>query len=575
MTTIRLALAQINPTVGDLSGNLEKIMSFVSIAKRSEADVVAFPELSVTGYPPEDLLLKPQFVKENIEATAEIAEKSGNIATVFGFVDFHGERFNSAAVAYQGKIVGTHRKIFLPNYGVFDEARYFKAGQTCPVFTIAGVSIGLNICEDIWYESGPTGVQRAAGAEIIININGSPFHAGKRDERENMLRARAKDHGLFIAYVNQVGGQDELVFDGSSVILDPQGKIICRAPQFEEDMVICDINVEALRELRRDGSSNFQLEGQDDVGPAQHFFVSGKSMRSMNKIPSEISLPVSAIEEIRKALIMGTHDYVTKSGFKKVLIALSGGIDSSLVAALAVEALGPENVIGVSMPSQYSSEGSQTDAQQLADNLGIAMETLPISDVYESMNNTLEKQFSGTDVGIAEENLQSRIRGNLIMALSNKFGWLVLATGNKSEMAVGYATIYGDMAGGFSVIKDVPKIMVYDICHHINAKSGRDIIPQTVLEKPPSAELRPDQKDSDSLPAYELLDPILEAYVEKDSSFEDIIDMGFMPDIVKKVITLVDRNEYKRRQAPPGVKITPRNFGRDRRMPVANRYQPF
>ncbi len=575
MTNIRLALAQINPTVGDLSGNLEKIMSFVSIAKRSEADVVAFPELSVTGYPPEDLLLKPQFVKENIEATAEIAEKSGNIATVFGFVDFHGERFNSAAVAYQGKIVGTHRKIFLPNYGVFDEARYFKAGQTCPVFTIAGVSIGLNICEDIWYESGPTGIQRAAGAEIIININGSPFHAGKRDERENMLRARAKDHGLFIAYVNQVGGQDELVFDGSSVILDPQGKIICRAPQFEEDMVICDINVEALRELRRDGSSNFQLEGQDDVGPAQHFFVSGKSMRSMNKIPSEISLPVSAIEEIRKALIMGTHDYVTKSGFKKVLIALSGGIDSSLVAALAVEALGPENVIGVSMPSQYSSEGSQTDAQQLADNLGIAMETLPISDVYESMNNTLEKQFSGTDVGIAEENLQSRIRGNLIMALSNKFGWLVLATGNKSEMAVGYATIYGDMAGGFSVIKDVPKIMVYDICHHINAKSGRDIIPQTVLEKPPSAELRPDQKDSDSLPAYELLDPILEAYVEKDSSFEDIIDMGFMPDIVKKVITLVDRNEYKRRQAPPGVKITPRNFGRDRRMPVANRYQPF
>ena len=575
MTTIRLALAQINPTVGDLSGNLEKIMSFVSIAKRSEADVVAFPELSVTGYPPEDLLLKPQFVKENIEATAEIAKKSGNIATVFGFVDFHGERFNSAAVAHQGKIVGTHRKIFLPNYGVFDEARYFKAGQTCPVFTIAGVSIGLNICEDIWYESGPTGIQRAAGAEIIININGSPFHAGKRDERENMLRARAKDHGLFIAYVNQVGGQDELVFDGSSVILDPQGKIICRAPQFEEDMVICDINVEALRELRRDGSSNFQLEGQDDVGPAQHFFVSGKSMRSMNKIPSEISLPVSAIEEIRKALIMGTHDYVSKSGFKKVLIALSGGIDSSLVAALAVEALGPENVIGVSMPSQYSSEGSQTDAQQLADNLGIAMETLPISDVYESMNNTLEKQFSGTDVGIAEENLQSRIRGNLIMALSNKFGWLVLATGNKSEMAVGYATIYGDMAGGFSVIKDVPKIMVYDICHHINAKSGRDIIPQTVLEKPPSAELRPDQKDSDSLPAYELLDPILEAYVEKDSSFEDIIDMGFMPDIVKKVITLVDRNEYKRRQAPPGVKITPRNFGRDRRMPVANRYQPF
>ena len=575
MTTIRLALAQINPTVGDLRGNLEKIMSFVSIAERSEADVVAFPELSVTGYPPEDLLLKPQFVKENIEAVAEIAGKSRNIATVFGFVDFHRERYNSAAVAYQGKIVGTHRKIFLPNYGVFDEARYFKPGQICPVFTIAGVSIGLNICEDIWYDLGPTGVQRAAGAEIIININGSPFHAGKRDERENMLRARAKDHGLFVAYVNQVGGQDELVFDGSSVILDPNGQTICRAPQFEEDIVLCDIDVKNLRQLRRDGSSTFQLEGITDVGSAQHFFVSGKSMRGMKKIPSEISSPVSPIEEIRRALVMGTHDYVSKSGFRKVLIALSGGIDSSLVAALAVEALGAENVIGVSMPSQYSSEGSQTDAQQLADNLGIVMETLPISDVYKSMRNTLEKQFSGTDPGIAEENLQSRIRGNLIMAMSNKFGWLVLATGNKSEMAVGYATIYGDMAGGFSVIKDVPKVMVYDICHHINAQAARDIIPQTVLEKPPSAELRPNQKDSDSLPVYELLDPILEAYVEKDSSFEDIIDMGFMPDVVKKVITLVDRNEYKRRQAPPGVKITPRNFGRDRRMPVANQYRPF
>ncbi len=298
-------------------------------------------------------------------------------------------------------------------------------------------------------------------------------------------------------------------------------------------------------------------------------------MRGMKKIPSEISSPVSPIEEIRRALVMGTHDYVSKSGFRKVLIALSGGIDSSLVAALAVEALGAENVIGVSMPSQYSSEGSQTDAQQLADNLGIVMETLPISDVYKSMRNTLEKQFSGTDPGTAEENLQSRIRGNLIMAMSNKFGWLVLATGNKSEMAVGYATIYGDMAGGFSVIKDVPKVMVYDICHHINAQAAREIIPQTVLEKPPSAELRPNQKDSDSLPVYELLDPILEAYVEKDSSFEDIIDMGFMPDVVKKVITLVDRNEYKRRQAPPGVKITPRNFGRDRRMPVANQYRPF
>lgn len=575
MSSLRLALAQVNPSVGDLTGNVEKIIHYMDLAEKSGADIIAFPELSVTGYPPEDLLFKPQFLKENVLAAKEIASHSKKIVSVYGFVDTTLGTYNAAAIAHGGKIVGKYRKVFLPNYGVFDEERYFKSGAECSIFNISGVSTGINICEDIWYDIGPTGVQRAGGAEVVININGSPFHVGKRQDRENMLTDRAKSHGLFVAYVNQVGGQDELVFDGSSLVIDPEGNLVSRAKQFEEDLLICEIDLTNLRKKREENEIPFSLEGIDSVGHVSYTHVSDSKTRSERYDNPSSPNVFEPIEEIRQALVVGTRDYVRKTGFSKVLIGLSGGIDSSLVAAIAVEALGNENVVGVSMPSQFSSEGSLSDAQKLSKNLGIQLLNIPIEGIFESMQKALSEEFLETQWGIAEENIQSRIRGNLIMALSNKFGWLVLTTGNKSEMAVGYATIYGDMAGGFSVIKDVPKMMVYNLCRHINSKEGKDIVPLSVLKKPPSAELRPDQKDSDSLPAYEILDPILQAYVENDLSFGEIIDMGFDTEIVKDVILLVDRNEYKRRQSPPGVKITPRNFGRDRRMPVVNRYRPF
>ena len=435
--------------------------------------------------------------------------------------------------------------------------------------------MGVNVCEDIWYSKGPATVQRAAGAELIVNINGSPFHAGKRQDRESMLIERATDHGLFIAYVNQVGGQDELVFDGSSVVIDPEGKVISRGKSFEEDLVICDIDITPLRQARERNSQEFQVDGLENIGKPIHEYISEETNQPKKTFSSKNIKPSSHIEEVRKALVLGTRDYVNKSGFQKVLIALSGGIDSSLVAAIAAEALGPNNVVGVSMPSAFSSVGSETDAIKLAKNIGIQIESIPISKIVDSMELALKDQFRDTNWGVAEENIQSRIRGNLIMAMSNKFGWMVLTTGNKSEMSVGYATIYGDMAGGFSVIKDVPKLMVYDLCRHINETSPSAVIPQTVIDKPPSAELRPDQKDTDTLPDYEILDPILEAYVERDSSFKEIVADGFESETVANIIALVDRNEYKRRQSPPGIKITPRNFGRDRRMPVANKFRSF
>ena len=469
----------------------------------------------------------------------------------------------------------TYQKIHLPNYGVFDEERYFASGNTCAVFTINGTKVGVNVCEDIWYSKGPATVQRAAGAELIVNINGSPFHAGKRQDRESMLIERATDHGLFIAYVNQVGGQDELVFDGSSVVIDPEGKVISRGKSFEEDLVICDIDITPLRQARERNSQEFQVDGLENIGKPIHEYISEETNQPKKTFSSKNIKPSSHIEEVRKALVLGTRDYVNKSGFQKVLIALSGGIDSSLVAAIAAEALGPNNVVGVSMPSAFSSVGSETDAIKLAKNIGIQIESIPISKIVDSMELALKDQFRDTNWGVAEENIQSRIRGNLIMAMSNKFGWMVLTTGNKSEMSVGYATIYGDMAGGFSVIKDVPKLMVYDLCRHINETSPSAVIPQTVIDKPPSAELRPDQKDTDTLPDYEILDPILEAYVERDSSFREIVADGFESETVANIIALVDRNEYKRRQSPPGIKITPRNFGRDRRMPVANKFRSF
>ncbi len=583
MRTFRLAMAQMNATVGDLDGNTDRIIARIHEARSVGADLIAFPELAIPGYPPEDLLLKPQFIHENHKRLRQIAAECEGIAAVVGYIDTDSDIYNAAALINDREIIGAYRKMYLPNYGVFDEDRYFAPGSECPVYTINGTSFGVNICEDIWYATGPTVVQRAAGAELIININGSPFHVGKRVFREKMLATRAADNGLFVAYLNLVGGQDELVFDGASVIFGPNGEMVAQSDQFEEQLLIADLEVEAvfrsrLRDPRRRKERTAELAY---IGKPVKIAISDYDANA-GKPPIPTTDPVDFADkpydetaEVYAALKLGTLDYVRKCGFSKVLIALSGGIDSTLVAAIAADALGKQNVIGITMPSRYSSEGSVLDAKALADNLGIELWTLPIEDAFSAYLDTLASKFEGTDVGVAEENMQSRIRGNLIMAVSNKFNWLVLTTGNKSEMATGYATIYGDMAGGYAVIKDVPKQLVYELCRYRNTVGDRPVIPQSVIDKPPSAELRPDQKDEDSLPPYSVLDPILKAYVEDDYGFDDIVAMGFDPDIVKQIITLVDRNEYKRRQSPPGIKITPRNFGRDRRMPIANRYRPF
>jgi NAD+ synthase (glutamine-hydrolysing) len=456
--------------------------------------------------------------------------------------------------------------MFLPNYGVFDESRYFEAGTECPVYVINGTAVGVNVCEDIWYAAGPAAHQRAAGAEVIVTINGSPFHAGKRKDRQRVLVPQAVDNEVFLVYVNLVGGQDELVFDGASVVLGPAGQVIAQGSQFEEELIVADLEIgSSLAPRARDTGANARVHAVSDYAPD----------KSRPAIPEHARRVYEDVDEVYAALVLGTRDYVRKCGFDKALIALSGGIDSSLVAAIAVDALGAANVVGIAMPSRFSSEGSVVDARALADNLGIELRVIPIEESFGAFLGTLAPHFEGTEWGVAEENLQSRIRGNLVMALSNKFGWLVLTTGNKSEMATGYATIYGDMAGGFAVIKDVPKTLVYNLCRYRNRNGSGSVIPPVVLEKPPSAELRPDQRDEDSLPPYSVLDPVLKAYVEEDRSFDEIVGAGFDEDMVRRVIGLVDRSEYKRRQAPPGIKITPRNFGRDRRMPIANAYRPF
>ena len=577
MRTFRLAMAQTNPTVGDLDGNTRTIIEYIDRAREQRADLIAFPELAIPGYPPEDLLFKPQFIRANIARMRQVVDASTGIAVVVGFTDADSHVRNAAAVAYDGKLVGTYHKMHLPNYGVFDEERYFRAGGECPVFVIAGTPVGVNVCEDIWRVVGPTVVQRAAGAKIVVNISASPFHAGKRGERERMLAARAADNGLFVAYVNMVGGQDELVFDGGSAIFDPLGELVTEGAQFEEELVVADLDVEATSSSRaRDPSPGSEPLGDlDEIGKARVVTVSGPSASPLPPLPRRESVVYDDVGEVYAALVTGTRDYVRKSGHEKVLVALSGGIDSSLVATIAADALGPENVVGVSMPSRYSSEGSIIDAKGLAENLGIELRTIHIEDEFSSYLDTLAPHFQGTIPGTAEENLQSRIRGIMIMALSNRPGWLVLTTGNKSEMAVGYATIYGDMAGGYAVIKDVPKLLVYRLSEHRNSIADSPPIPTSVIEKPPSAELRPDQKDEDTLPPYEVLDPILEAYVEDDLAFDDIVGLGYDADVVKQVIAMVESTEYKRRQAPPGIKVTTRNFGRDRRMPIVNRFRPF
>ncbi|MBF8266876.1 MAG: synthetase [Dehalococcoidia bacterium] len=578
MRTLRLAMAQINTTVGDLEGNTARVLEYIQRAKAQEADLVAFPEMVLTGYPPEDLLFKPSFIQANIQRMDEVVAHSQGITVVVGFVDSRGDIHNAAAVARDGQLLGIYHKIYLPNYGVFDEERYFKAGSECPVFVINGISIGVNICEDIWYALGPTAVQREAGAEVIVNINASPYYAGKRGFRERMVATRASDNQVYTSYTNMVGGQDELVFDGGSMAFDQRGELIARGKQFQEDLVVVDLDLEAaLRYRLRDPRPRKERHILGTVGSPQVVHVSdyapGKPKIALGPSVSE---PLEPLAEIYSALVLGTRDYVLKTGFQKVVMGLSGGIDSSLTAAIAVDALGKENVLGVAMPSRYSAESSLLDARALAHNLGIEMITVPIEEAFKAMLHTLLDPFRGTKPDVTEENLQTRIRGNILMALSNKIGWLVLTTGNKSEVSTGYTTLYGDMAGGFAVIKDVPKTLVYKLARHRNAHGQpKNAIPTSVMEKAPTAELRPNQTDQDTLPPYDVLDRILQAYVEEDRSFADMVDMGFDQETVQRVITMVDRNEYKRRQSPPGVKITPRALGRDRRLPIVNRYKQF
>jgi NAD+ synthase (glutamine-hydrolysing) len=571
-------MAQMNPTVGDLKGNTSKIIRLIDEARTLGADLVAFPELAVSGYPPEDILFKPQFIQDCRSHLDEIVSASRDIAVVVGFPDDDGGMYNAAVVAWDGKLVDVYHKIYLPNYGVFDEKRYFKPGNRCPIYVINGVNIGVNVCEDIWYDLGPTEVQRESGAEVIVNINGSPYHAGKGDFRRQMLAGRAVTNGLFVSYTNMVGGQDELVFDGHSMLFDYAGNLVANGRQFEEELVMADLDVDGVAR-HRDGGNEPRWEDPEAlrrVGEPAIIHVSDYREQASGTAQQAVrSEPLGMPGEVYAALVLGTRDYVRKTGFQKVLIGLSGGIDSSITAVVAVEALGRENVVGVAMPSRYSSEGSIVDAKLLAENLGMEMRTIPIEDAFTAYLGSLEDQFRGTQSGVAEENLQARVRGNLLMALSNKFGWMVLTTGNKSELATGYSTLYGDMAGGFAVIKDVPKTLVYEVSEYVNRRAGRELIPRSVIEKPPSAELRPDQMDQDTLPPYDVLDPILKAYVEDDRTYDEILAMGFDEDTVQRVLQLVDRNEYKRRQAPPGVKITPRNFGRDRRMPIVNRYRNF
>ncbi|MBI2170463.1 MAG: NAD+ synthase [Chloroflexi bacterium] len=577
MRTFRLAMAQINPTVGDLEGNAAKIIAYLEEARSLGADLVAFPELALPGYPPEDLLFKPQFIADNRRFLERIAAASKGIAAVVGFVDADDDIYNAAAVLCDGRLAGVYHKMYLPNYGVFDEDRYFKAGRLCPVYVINGVGVGVNICEDIWYALGPAAVQRDAGAEVIVNINGSPFHAGKRAFRQRMLATRAQDNGVFVSYTNMVGGQDELVFDGGSMLFDHNGELIALGRQFQEELVVADLNADAVLGARlRDPRA--RKENPDilrQIGEAVRIPVSDYAERGPRPpLERRQPQPLSPEAEVYQALVLGTRDYVRKSGFRKVLLGLSGGIDSSVTAVIAVDALGKENVVGVSMPSRYSSEGSVVDAKLLAERLGIELRAIAIEPAHRAYLEMLAPHFQGQQPGVAEENVQARIRGNLLMALSNKLGWLVLSTGNKSELSVGYSTLYGDMAGGFAVLKDVPKTLVYRLARWRNAHGApRSIIPEAVLDKPPSPELRAGQKTEEERIPYRLMDPILKAYVEEDRTYEEMLAMGFDPAHVQQVIRWVDANEYKRRQAAPGIKITPRNFGRDRRMPIVNRYR--
>ncbi|CAB4882623.1 unannotated protein [freshwater metagenome] len=571
MTRLRIALAQINPTVGDLHGNLAKIIDYYDRAEAAGCDVVAFPELCITGYPPEDLVLKPGFISDNKDILATIAARTGQCVAVIGFVDSDRDLYNAAAVCAGGRIRGTYRKRLLPNYGVFDEARYFTPGHdsdALELYVIGGVKVGISICEDIWSPTGPLATQAAGGAELNININGSPYHRGKVDGRERMLATRAADASCALVYVNQSCGQDELVFDGASMAFDAEGTLLARAAQFVEELLVVEIDIDPVYRKRL-------LDPRGRVTETLLPTVAISDASRATGAPAAVRMAplLSPDAEMYQALVLGTRDYVHKNRFTDVVIGLSGGIDSSIVACIAVDALGADHVHGVSMPSRYSSPGSKDDAKALADNLGIDYRTVAIEPAFGAYLDMLAPSFVDKAPDLTEENLQSRIRGTTLMALSNKFAWMVLTTGNKSEMAVGYFTIYGDSVGGYAVIKDVLKTRVYDLCRYYNQREGREVIPEAVITKPPSAELRPDQRDDQSLPPYEVLDPILEMYVEDDRTATEIIAAGHDEALVRRITRLVDINEYKRRQCPPGVRVSIKAFGKDRRLPITNGYR--
>lgn len=585
MSCLRVGLAQMNATVGAIDDNVARIRAQLAEAREREVDVVAFPELAVCGYPPEDLLLKPGFIAAGRDAIEELLPATDGITAIVGFADRRFDLFNAAAVLHDGEWLGTYHKQRLPNYGVFDELRYFKPGRGEVMVCVHGAWVGVSVCEDIWLPGGPVGRLARAGADVVVNINASPFHRGKWRDRHRMLGTRASDNAVVIAYVNLVGGQDELVFDGNSVVFGPEGELLAEAPTFEEHLLVCDVELEQVFRARlHDPRRRHALRGEPKHVTRLFAGLPGDSRRTA--APSSAphgavhdgggpSGPASVVEhddlaEVYAALVTGTRDYVRKNGFERVVLGLSGGLDSALVAAIAADALGPDRVTGVRLPSRYSSEGSRRDAAELADRLGIALMDLGIEPVFTAALEVLADTFAGRSADSTEENLQARARGMLLMALSNKFGWLLLTTGNKSELATGYATLYGDMAGGFAIIKDVPKTLVYELSRWRNEQPGGPVIPEASIEKPPSAELRPDQTDQDSLPPYPVLDAVLERYVEQDWSVEELVAEGYDEAVVRRIVTLVDRAEYKRRQSAPGVKITPRAFGKDRRLPITS-----
>jgi NAD+ synthase (glutamine-hydrolysing) len=570
---LRISLHQINATVGDLAGNVARIREGLRAAREANVQLALFPELAITGYPPEDLLLKEHFLADARAALEEVAEEARDVVAVVGYPERAEDVYNAAAVLADGEVQFVYRKMRLPNYGVFDEVRYFQAGESGAVMEIDGVKVGLTICEDIWVPGAPLLDEALAGAEIVVNLSASPYDRGKGVRRERMLVQRARDNLCAIAFCALVGGQDELVFDGQSCVIDHTGAVLARAPQFAEHMLVANVDPHAARSARlrdtRQRPAAREAEGRVDQCGSFTTAAAGAAER----VEGEVAELLDPEAEVYAALVLGTRDYVFKNGFEHIVLGLSGGVDSSLVLVIAVDALGADKVTTVTMPSRYSSEGTKGDAKTLADNLGVELLELPIEDPMNSYDELLAPAFEGRETDITEENLQARIRGNLLMALSNKFNWLVLTTGNKSEMSVGYSTLYGDSAGGFAVIKDVPKLLVYRL---IDVRANRDPespIPETIVTRPPSAELRPDQKDLDSLPAYEVLDAIIEGYVELDLGRDGLVARGFDPADVDRIIRLIDLAEYKRRQNPPGIKITTRAFGRDRRMPITNRYR--